>query len=170
MIFFCSIAIKPAETKTYAYLVKSNVSGLSFASAITSSPPSIVSGNSTRQNTLSPPPHKYQQEDSRRSDSNTGPLPQRNNNRTLNRERRSSNTNNQSFGDSHQLFVGNVPHHATEDELRTLFSKFGTVAELRILSKSGQKVSGGRAPPNYGFITYDDPESVQNCLSNTVSV
>lgn len=26
-----------------------------------------------------------------------------------------------------------------------------------------------RAPPNYGFITYDDPAAVQNCLANTVS-
>lgn len=158
------------EPKTYANLVKSGVSGLSFASATASSPPSIVSGNSTRQNTLSPPPVRYHNDDQRRNDSGnsgSGPMPQRNNNRPMNRERRSSNTNNQPFGDNYQLFVGNVPHHATEDELRTLFSKFGTVADLRIHSKQGPKVPGGRAPPNYGFITYDDPDSVQNCLANT---
>lgn len=82
-------------------------------------------------------------------------------------ERRQSNSNAQ-FGDSHQLFLGNVPHHATEEELKTLFSKFGTVIDLRIHSKPGSKVPGVRLPPNYGFITYEDPESVQNCLSNCV--
>lgn len=62
-----------------------------------------------------------------------------------------------------------MPHHATEEELTQIFNKFGTVVELRIHSKSGPKVPGVRAPPNYGFITYDDPESVQNCLAHMVS-
>lgn len=62
-----------------------------------------------------------------------------------------------------------MPHHATEDELTQLFSKFGTVVDLRIHSKPGQKLPGGRAPPHYGFITYDDPEAVQNCLAHMVS-
>ncbi|XP_035908393.1 ras GTPase-activating protein-binding protein 2-like [Anopheles stephensi] len=70
------------------------------------------------------------------------------------------------FGDNHQLFLGNIPHHATEEELKTLFSKFGTVVDLRIMSKSVQKMPGVRTPPHYGFITYEDPASVQNCLSN----
>lgn len=63
-----------------------------------------------------------------------------------------------------------MPHHATEDELKVMFSKFGTVVDLRIHSKNGPKLSGQRAPQNYGFITYDDPESVQNCLANMVSL
>ncbi|XP_055523360.1 ras GTPase-activating protein-binding protein 2 isoform X2 [Wyeomyia smithii] len=70
------------------------------------------------------------------------------------------------FGDNHQLFLGNIPHHATEEELKTLFSRYGTVIDLRIHSKAGQKMPGVRAPPNYGFLTYEDPASVQNCLSN----
>ncbi|XP_050080758.1 uncharacterized protein LOC126568337 [Anopheles maculipalpis] len=70
------------------------------------------------------------------------------------------------FGDNHQLFLGNIPHHATEEELKTLFSKFGTVVDLRIMSKSVQKMPGMRTPPHYGFITYDDPASVQTCLAN----
>ncbi|XP_053693153.1 ras GTPase-activating protein-binding protein 2 isoform X2 [Sabethes cyaneus] len=70
------------------------------------------------------------------------------------------------FGDNHQLFLGNIPHHATEEELKTLFSRYGTVVDLRIHSKAGQKMPGVRAPPNYGFLTYDDPAAVQNCLAN----
>lgn len=50
-----------------------------------------------------------------------------------------------------------------------MFSKFGNVVDLRICSKSGARPSGGRSPPNYGFIIYDDPESVQTCLAHTVS-
>ncbi|XP_029711263.1 ras GTPase-activating protein-binding protein 1 [Aedes albopictus] len=71
------------------------------------------------------------------------------------------------FGDNHQLFLGNIPHHATEEELSVLFSKYGTVVDLRIHSKPGAKVPGVRAPPNYGFITYEDPSSVQSCLADT---
>lgn len=82
-------------------------------------------------------------------------------------ERRSSNANQ--FSDNHQLFLGNVPHHATEDELKVMFGRFGTVVDLRIHSKPGPKIPGVRAPQNYGFITYEDPESVQNCLANMVS-
>uniref|UniRef100_A0A336KJA6 CSON012239 protein n=1 Tax=Culicoides sonorensis TaxID=179676 RepID=A0A336KJA6_CULSO len=93
-------------------------------------------------------------------------LPQR-----VNRERRTSNTNvapqNQQFNDNQQLFLGNIPHHATDEDLKVLFSRFGTVVDLRILSKQGQpKVPGQRPPPNYGFITYEDPAAVQECLAN----
>ncbi|XP_052863214.1 mediator of RNA polymerase II transcription subunit 12 [Anopheles cruzii] len=79
-------------------------------------------------------------------------------------ERRQSSS--AQLGDNHQLFLGNIPHHATEDELKSLFSKFGTVVDLRILSKSVQKLPGVRTPPHYGFITYEDPSSVQTCLAN----
>lgn len=82
-------------------------------------------------------------------------------------QRRPSNA--QQFGDNQQLFLGNIPHHASEEELRQLFSRFGNVIDLRILSKVGSKVLPGmRSPLNYGFITYDDPEAVQKCLANCV--
>lgn len=73
------------------------------------------------------------------------------------------------FNDSHQLFFGNVPHRATEDELRDIFSKFGRVVDLRIHTKSTAKNSSSRPLPNYGFITFEDQQSVQNCLNATVS-
>ncbi|XP_055615733.1 ras GTPase-activating protein-binding protein 1 isoform X2 [Toxorhynchites rutilus septentrionalis] len=79
-------------------------------------------------------------------------------------DRRQSNA--AQFGDNHQLFLGNIPHHATEEELKALFSKYGAVVDLRIHSKPGQKMPGVRAPPYYGFITYEDPASVQNCLAD----
>ncbi|XP_063367241.1 ras GTPase-activating protein-binding protein 2 [Cydia amplana] len=60
------------------------------------------------------------------------------------------------YSDSQQLFLGNVPPSATEEELRALFSRFGPVAELRVL---------GRAPhPHYGFLTYESAKHAQDCL------
>lgn len=83
-------------------------------------------------------------------------------------QRRTSNA--QQFGDSQQLFLGNIPHHASEEELKALFSRFGQVVDLRILSKGSSKLPpGARNPLNYGFITYNDAEAVQNCLANCVS-
>lgn len=95
------------------------------------------------------------------------------------RERRSSTNNNggprEQYGDSQQLFVGNIPHHATEDELKAMFGKYGVVIDLRIFTKqsqalpSGGKGSTGRVPQNYGFVTFRESESAQAVLANPVS-
>ncbi|KAK9694936.1 RNA recognition motif [Popillia japonica] len=69
-------------------------------------------------------------------------------------------------GDNFQLFLGNLPHFATEEELREIFSEFGQIVDLRIHSKPNNKTGQpGRAPPNYGFITYETQQGVQNCLA-----
>ena len=48
------------------------------------------------------------------------------------------------YPDSQQLFVGNLPLDAKEEELKDFFSEFGAVLELRINTKGagpvGQKV------------------------------
>ncbi|KAJ8961542.1 hypothetical protein NQ318_014794, partial [Aromia moschata] len=80
-------------------------------------------------------------------------------------DRRRSQSMN--FNDINQLFLGNLPHTATEDELREIFSEFGVIIDLRVHSKPINKIGGlpgGRAPPNYGFITYETQQGVQNCL------
>jgi len=68
------------------------------------------------------------------------------------------------YPDSHQLFVGNLPLDATEQELKEFFSEFGPVLELRINTKgagpTGQKV------PNFGFVVFDSAEPVQKALQN----
>lgn len=77
------------------------------------------------------------------------------------RERRISNNanNNASNDGSSQLFLGNLPTAATEEELRTLFSVFGKITDLRIHPKQTQKGGSGRPGPNYGFITFENPAS-----------
>ncbi|XP_002741324.2 ras GTPase-activating protein-binding protein 2-like, partial [Saccoglossus kowalevskii] len=62
--------------------------------------------------------------------------------------------------DSHQVFVGNLPHDINEDELKNHFMAYGNVVEMRINTKSG----GGKIP-NFGFIVFDDPSPVQRILS-----
>lgn len=60
--------------------------------------------------------------------------------------------------DSHQLFIGNLPHEVDKSELKDFFQSYGTVVELRINS-------GGKLP-NFGFVVFDDAEPVQKVLSN----
>ncbi|XP_046549608.1 ras GTPase-activating protein-binding protein 2-like [Haliotis rubra] len=63
------------------------------------------------------------------------------------------------FPDSHQLFVGNLPHNISEKELKSFFEHYGKVMELRINTKSG----GGKLP-NFGFVVFDSPQPVQDIL------
>lgn len=63
------------------------------------------------------------------------------------------------YPDSHQLFVGNLPHNISESELKVFFERWGKVVELRINTKS----SGGKLP-NFGFVVFDNPAPVQEVL------
>ncbi|KOB76722.1 Ras GTPase-activating protein-binding protein 2, partial [Operophtera brumata] len=71
------------------------------------------------------------------------------------------------YSDAQQLFLGNLPHSATEEELRALFARFGPVAELRVHSKSA--APGAPRHPNYGFITYESSAHAHECLAAAVS-
>uniref|UniRef100_A0A3Q4ASG5 Uncharacterized protein n=1 Tax=Mola mola TaxID=94237 RepID=A0A3Q4ASG5_MOLML len=61
--------------------------------------------------------------------------------------------------DSHQLFVGNLPHDIDESELKEFFMTYGNVVELRINTKG----VGGKLP-NFGFVVFDDSDPVQRIL------
>ncbi|MBN3309461.1 ras GTPase-activating protein-binding protein 2 isoform X2 [Amia ocellicauda] len=63
------------------------------------------------------------------------------------------------YPDSHQLFVGNLPHDIDESELKDFFMTFGNVVELRINTKG----VGGKLP-NFGFVVFDDSDPVQRIL------
>uniref|UniRef100_A0A8C7YPZ4 G3BP stress granule assembly factor 2b n=1 Tax=Oryzias sinensis TaxID=183150 RepID=A0A8C7YPZ4_9TELE len=63
------------------------------------------------------------------------------------------------YPDSHQLFVGNLPHDIDENELKEFFKTYGNVVELRINTKG----VGGKLP-NFGFVVFDDSEPVQKIL------
>merc|ERR1712226_1450157 len=63
------------------------------------------------------------------------------------------------YPDSQQLFVGNLPHSISEVELKKYFETFGKVQEVRINRKSVN-----RDVPNFGFVVFEEPETVQKVL------
>ncbi|XP_023655151.1 ras GTPase-activating protein-binding protein 2 isoform X1 [Paramormyrops kingsleyae] len=67
------------------------------------------------------------------------------------------------YPDSHQLFVGNLPHDIDENELKEFFMNYGNVVELRINTKG----VGGKLP-NFGFVVFDDSDPVQRILGAKV--
>lgn len=68
------------------------------------------------------------------------------------------------YPDAHQLFVGNLPLDASEQELKEFFQEFGPVLELRINTK-GAGPTGAKVP-NFGFVVFDSAEPVQKALQN----
>lgn len=57
------------------------------------------------------------------------------------------------FSDSQQLFVGNMPHGCTEEDLSDLFSKFGRVLEVRINQKQGRDTAARGRDGKTGFVS-----------------
>lgn len=83
------------------------------------------------------------------------------------RERRTSSNYNQEG--NCQLFLGNLPTRATEEELRSMFQVYGKIVDLRIHNKPQQKNSNNRPVPNYGFITFEDPVAAMKLQESQVS-
>ncbi|KAK6339279.1 Splicing factor [Orbilia javanica] len=57
-----------------------------------------------------------------------------------------------------EVFVRNIDYAATEDEIRELFSKYGTVKSVRLISK------GKGAHSGYGFLDFETAESAKASL------
>ncbi|XP_063217269.1 ras GTPase-activating protein-binding protein 2 isoform X2 [Bacillus rossius redtenbacheri] len=184
------------EPKTYATLVKSggigNIGPPSFASTLSTSPTATTKPTTSPL----PAPRVFESRDSLSSSGAPGGGPMgmaqsqrgvrgarggavrgvmRNDrggpgrtsfNEDSDGDRRRSGPNTQMYLDSQQLFLGNLPHNATEDDLKQLFGKFGTVIDIRIHSKPNNKNMPGNRVPNYGFITFEDSETALTVLSS----
>ena len=57
-------------------------------------------------------------------------------------------------------YVANLPWRATEDDLASLFSRFGTVVDVRII----QNPTTGRSR-GYGFVDFAAPDSVRQAVA-----
>ena len=55
--------------------------------------------------------------------------------------------------DTFQIFVGGLPTHTTEDELKSVFNSYGTIIEVCV------------NPKNFAFVVFDNPDSVQKIIS-----
>lgn len=62
-----------------------------------------------------------------------------------------------------QLFVGNIPYMASEDAIQKMFLRFGRLVQFKFQSNTGNMWL-----PRYAFITYDNIESIRQCLMKKV--
>jgi RNA recognition motif-containing protein len=60
-----------------------------------------------------------------------------------------------------RLYVGNLPYNCTDDELRTLFSEAGAVANVQVL----RDVATGRAR-GFGFVEMATDEGVHKAIAD----
>ena len=58
-----------------------------------------------------------------------------------------------------KLYVGNLPFSATEDEVRELFAKHGTVLSVNLITDRDT----GR-PRGFGFVEMEDPAAAMTAL------
>jgi len=76
--------------------------------------------------------------------------------------------NKKYYDDNLQVFVGNIPHTTTEDDLKDLFEQFGKVQDVRILGKNVNNVrigGGNKVAPLYAFVVFDSPKSAEAALA-----
>jgi len=58
-----------------------------------------------------------------------------------------------------KLFVGNLPYRITEDEIRQVFSQFGTVTDVRLISDRAT----GRAK-GFGFVEMSSADEANKAV------
>lgn len=87
---------------------------------------------------------------------------------SLNRMKTSSNNNNMASTsptgtatNGTKLFIGGLSYETTDESLRQYFAKFGNIASAVVIRDQDTNRSRG-----FGFVTFTDPESAQNVLSN----
>ncbi|CRL07119.1 CLUMA_CG020116, isoform A [Clunio marinus] len=160
--------------KNWANLVKGGP-GLGFTTSVPQPEASVATQPTsfvaiTQQQQQQQAQHNYQKLQTDHFGSSNDRRPVRNNNNNNLRERRTSggnynNSNNQE--NNCQLFIGNLPNRATEDELRQMFGVFGKITDLRILNKQQQKNSQNRPVPSFGFVTFEDSASALKLQEST---
>jgi RNA recognition motif-containing protein len=66
---------------------------------------------------------------------------------------------------NHKLFLGGLPYEATEEGVKEYFNRFGRVVSVQIVMDRGS----GR-PRGFGFVSFEDNESVDNALAERTHV
>ncbi|HUK11935.1 MAG TPA: RNA-binding protein [Thermoanaerobaculaceae bacterium] len=61
-----------------------------------------------------------------------------------------------------KLYIGNLPFTTGDDELRELFSEYGTVASARVIIDNTSGRSRG-----FGFVEFDDPAQAKAAIAGT---
>ena len=67
--------------------------------------------------------------------------------------------------DRNQIFVGGLPQDMSEENIRGVFSKFGTVRHVRMNQNTNSRPGAG-----FGFVTFSSPQEAQNALQERDSI
>jgi RNA recognition motif-containing protein len=59
-----------------------------------------------------------------------------------------------------KIYIGNLPSNVTENEVRELFGEFGRITEIKLVREPLQMAS-----PIYGFVTFEDCQTVHQVLN-----
>lgn len=78
-----------------------------------------------------------------------------------------SNSGAKKFPDDHQLFIGNLLPNFAEDDLLNIFARYGKILEVRI-NRQSHKTNANKANRNYGFITFEDANVVDQIIAQKV--
>lgn len=60
---------------------------------------------------------------------------------------------------SNKLYVGNIPYSTTNEDLNELFSEYGTVTEVKIITDRATNRSKG-----FGFVTFEDANACNSAI------
>lgn len=131
-----------------------------------------AAGKNQSNGTSKPSHHnKSRNNQESRGQQNQAPAQQdRQNPQTTREPRASAEDDEKRFGrypDGQQVFVGNLNQDLSESELRTYFSQYGKVMDMRINTNSKQQ--SGRRLPNYGFVVFEEKQAVENLLAASKS-
>ncbi|XP_015765738.1 PREDICTED: ras GTPase-activating protein-binding protein 2-like [Acropora digitifera] len=135
--------IEPEKPKTWAALAASRApTAQKTTTPVSSTRPVRQSPQAPAQSVIPPPPRPQAApvRPSKEARGSTG-----------NREPRVTARN---APDNHQVFIGNLPNGVKEDEVRSVFAKYGTILEIRL------------NPKNFGFVIFNSPEPVEQILDN----
>ncbi|VDL89579.1 unnamed protein product [Schistocephalus solidus] len=62
-----------------------------------------------------------------------------------------------------RIFVGGITSTTTEEDLRSFFSTFGPIKDVKVIyDRSGQSKG------NYGFVTFENQETAEMIIKNEV--
>lgn len=134
------------------------------------SKPNVSKNQTNGQSNKSSHNNKQRNQEGRRQGDNSSQNHQEPKAQRENKETRVAEDDEKRFGrypDGQQVFVGNLNQDLSESELRTYFSQYGKVMDMRINTNSKQQ--SGRRLPNYGFVVFEEKQAVENLLSASKS-
>ncbi|CAH8466676.1 unnamed protein product [Heterobilharzia americana] len=60
-----------------------------------------------------------------------------------------------------RIFVGGINSNTTEDELRTFFSTYGTIKDVKVINDKSRQSKG-----TYGFVTFENQETAESIIKS----